>query len=544
MTTDDELSNGKTPKSNKHDNKRSRFDLNRSLSDSDNSDNANERLKSELEQEREKNRDLKFSIGKLQGKLDDLSKQIENLTTVITEMQNEKKQLLELLQNKSPNKNVNREKKPKKKRNKTTQATTSSVSNIQQVNNELNVNERDGKDTAAQSIMPLQMPPNVSHSNDIEMSEGTEHTQQLKTTTPATRLSETAHTDDDESEESENDSSSDDEQVNKKELKHTNTNKRTSKIPPIDIWCDNRGETQNAIQCAVPPNSCLFQRINNNKFRVLPIDTATRLKVIDLAKQQNIQYNTYTPNEEKMMNVLIKGLDHIEDESVIKDALAEKGFVPHKIQKYITGYMRKEKVKSNLWLIVLQPNTDTSELFKIRSIENAIIKFEFLRKPKVIQCRRCQRFNHSASNCFLPYRCVKCTDKHEPGKCKSEMKGNKFKPQCVNCNGNHTANDAAKCDIFKKVIASKESKRKEPSKQNLAKPTIKSTAFAARTTQSYAERVKMNHQHNKVNNSNGTKNIDHFIEKQNTMLSEFMRSIQQMQQQFIKDFNSKNGQRS
>ncbi|KAI4473877.1 hypothetical protein M0802_015898 [Mischocyttarus mexicanus] len=36
-----------------------------------------------------------------------------------------------------------------------------------------------------------------------------------------------------------------------------------------------------------------------------------------------------------------------------------------------------------------------------------------------MQCRRCQRFGHSVSNCDLEYRCVKCREEHEPGECKA-----------------------------------------------------------------------------------------------------------------------------
>lgn len=108
--------------------------------------------------------------------------------------------------------------------------------------------------------------------------------------------------------------------------KSTHTSKRSPKVPPVDIWTENRCDTQKAIQCALPPNSCMFQRVNNSKFRVLPIDAATRLKVIDFAKEKNYQFNTYTPSDEKMINVLIKGLDHIDDKTVIEDALADKGF--------------------------------------------------------------------------------------------------------------------------------------------------------------------------------------------------------------------------
>lgn len=528
MASDNEIIDGNNTPNGKQTNanKRFRFDANRSLNESDSA----EELQEQLLKEKSKNKDLQFMVGRMQGKLDELTKQIEKLTTVITEMQNEKKQLIELFQKKSPNAKDSKEKRPKKKVSRKILRTPKlNETDVQAKNNVLNESKRDSNsDTASTAQLQLTQ-PSASHQyvvNDSEMSEAG------KQTTP-TILSDNVHSEDESSSDS-----SDDETVNTNEKNRTNTFKRSSKIPPVDIWCGNRSEIQNAIQSAIPSNSCLYQRINNNKFRVLPMDIETRQKVIDFAKEQNIEYNTYTPSEEKMINVLIKGLDHIEDQNVIVDALAEKGFVPHKIQKHVTGYMRKNNIKSNLWLIVLQPNTDTKELFKIKSIESAIIKFEFLRKPKVIQCKRCQRFNHSASNCFLPYRCVKCTDKHDPGKCMSQTKGNKFKPKCVNCLGNHTANDAANCSVFKKIIESKLGKQKVSDKQPVLKPTNQPSAH--RTTQSYADRIKMNKQQNKTNNIE-SKGIDLFIINQNKILSDFMRSIKQMQQQFISNFNRTNG---
>lgn len=34
-----------------------------------------------------------------------------------------------------------------------------------------------------------------------------------------------------------------------------------------------------------------------------------------------------------------------------------------------------------------------------------------------MQCKRCQRFSHAATNCKLDYRCVKCNENHGPGDC-------------------------------------------------------------------------------------------------------------------------------
>ena len=129
-------------------------------------------------------------------------------------------------------------------------------------------------------------------------------------------------------------------------------------------------------------NSCLFGRINNKKFRIFPRDTETHQSVINFLTKRKYDFNTYTPINEKIINVIIKGLDHIDDADIVKENLVDIGFVPHKVQKHITGYMRKNEIKSNLWHIVLQPNTNVKELFKVKVIENAIVKFEFMKKPE------------------------------------------------------------------------------------------------------------------------------------------------------------------
>lgn len=77
-----------------------------------------------------------------------------------------------------------------------------------------------------------------------------------------------------------------------------------------------------------------------------------------------------------------------------------------------------------------------------------------MRKSTVIQCKRCQRFQHSTSSCSFNYRCVQCSNNHGPGEC-PRIKNTKLPLQCCNCvtaglkNINHTANDLLKCEFFK-----------------------------------------------------------------------------------------------
>lgn len=544
MATDSENSNGISPsKANKVRNnakKRARYDNGRKLDTSTSS--FDENTSEELLKQKQKNKDLQFIIGKMQGQLDVLTKRIEDLTNVMLDLQNEKKKLVELLEKKSsPNKKQKKAAAVKSAtnniRNKTTHSNTAppkpNETNNQVKNDGENANEQDNNTLQSTSEHTPLDQADAHTATPVELSGKDEENEiEMKSDDKQSESESDEETDDDTDE---NNVVDDEGFTVMRNEKNTQKNKRSTKVPPVDIWTDNRAEIQREIQATLPKDSCLFGRVNNGKFRVFTNDAPTRLVLIEFLKKKSITFNTYTPSDEKMVNVLIKGLDHIDDSDAIKDALALKGFEPIKIQKHITGYMRKNNIKSNLWLIVLQPNTDTNELFKIKAIDRAIVKFDFLRKPKVIQCRRCQRFNHSASNCMLPYRCVKCTDDHEPGKCKSVTNKNKFKPKCVNCQGNHTANDAANCDAFKKAIELKTSKTKKVSNKQTNKQTSNSS------TKSYATIAKPKQQ--KVNDRE-TVNINNFINTQNNMLSEFMSTIQKMQQQFITTFTCKNGQRN
>lgn len=84
------------------------------------------------------------------------------------------------------------------------------------------------------------------------------------------------------------------------------------------------------------------------------------------------------------------------------------------------------------YLIVLSCDSEIQNLTKIKSLKCHTIKWEEFKSKKVFQCHKCQLTNHSAKNCELQYRCVKCLDNHLPGQCISKANPD-FQPQCVNC---------------------------------------------------------------------------------------------------------------
>lgn len=79
------------------------------------------------------------------------------------------------------------------------------------------------------------------------------------------------------------------------------------------------------------------------------------------------------------------------------------------------------------------------------------IKFEKIKGKKVVQCKRCQGFYHSASGCHHAYKCVKCNEKHEIGSYLRDI-NLELQVRCVNCDGALTANNLNECKYFRKSI--------------------------------------------------------------------------------------------
>lgn len=241
--------------------------------------------------------------------------------------------------------------------------------------------------------------------------------------------------------------------------------KRNKKIPTVDIWSENTRAIQKKLNEAFPKGALIFWRINKSKFRVYPKTTDLREKLIEYLEKRGIHFNTYKPKEEKLINILIKNTD-IDDEELIRSELNSIGIVPHTIKRYETGHMRKNNIESRIWHLLSEPNTDTKSLFEKKNIGAHIVKYEYMKKPTIIQCKRCQRFNHSASSCYLPYRCA---NQHEPGKCPLNEAKNKTKLKCANCGGAHTANNAKQCPAFSRAIkVSEERKRDNTTKKQTA----------------------------------------------------------------------------
>lgn len=240
-------------------------------------------------------------------------------------------------------------------------------------------------------------------------------------------------------------------------VSHKNKRINKTKIQPIQV--------DNVINIS-SLHKVLFDNIGMNKFTINQLGSGTSVRIyantmethktiIDCLKDAKIEFHSYLHSDEKKHCLLLKGISGIQMSS-IRDELVRTGLPENiEISEFTTGFQRQhpEIKHKEIFKLVFPPNTDLSILKHINSIFGFQVKFEQLKTNGITQCRNCQSYFHSAARCFKPYKCVKCINQHSPGACSLDTNdSNGAQPQCVNCNGYHTANDYEKCDYFKEKI--------------------------------------------------------------------------------------------
>lgn len=106
-----------------------------------------------------------------------------------------------------------------------------------------------------------------------------------------------------------------------------------------------------------------------------------------------------------------------------------------KVTHFTTKRSVAENIPLSIFLVQLDANCQFHKLQKVNRLCHHVISWEKLKKKDIIQCKKCQRLGHVASNCNMKYRCVKCNEQHDPGNCKLSKEDivSKEKLYCATC---------------------------------------------------------------------------------------------------------------
>lgn len=224
-----------------------------------------------------------------------------------------------------------------------------------------------------------------------------------------------------------------------------NLNQDTTKAKPVFV--ESSYQILNNILINVQFSAKPTLKImSSQKTKVMCGNVADKSKLVAKLKSQQISYFTFSEPDQKPSIYVLKDHFYTTCDELLK-SLTDAQIPAQKVtflidnKNYPSYLVHFERLKVNIH--ILQHNH--------KAINNLIVKWErFDRaRKRLTQCRNCQRYGHSATNCGEKYRCVKCLNEHLPGQCERKSKDDEGSPKCVNCKKEHAAN-SRECEEFKK----------------------------------------------------------------------------------------------
>lgn len=212
---------------------------------------------------------------------------------------------------------------------------------------------------------------------------------------------------------------------------NSQNNKSKFKPPPIFInGTDIKGTIDILIANGI--NKELFTiYVNKTNLTVITkcINAYTTIKNTLKGKTE---FYTYTQKDNKPITILLKNIAGNFTEKYISDEITDLQLNQVNIIKIKQLPMKSTQERKH-FIVQLTPESILKNLTQVNRLCCQGIRWERLRKPKIIQCTRCQRVGHTASTCEMNYRCVKCGESHPKDECTIQNTDDKSKLKCANC---------------------------------------------------------------------------------------------------------------
>lgn len=296
----------------------------------------------------------------------------------------------------------------------------------------------------------------------------------------------------------------------------TNNQNKKQKVPPIHIFDINSAELIKFVRDCLKISDFKIKEFKNKNKNTLILNTIENYMRVKIhLEKTKTKFFTYTPKCAKTKTFLLKGLPADTDpEEIMNELLYFKtenlNFI--KVNNFETTKSKKEGYKLPIFLVQISSESHIKSLKAIDVILYRCVKWETLKREEIPQCRKCQGFFHSASNCFMESKCVKCGKPHEVGKCELPNVDNNEREKlfCALCNKYGHPASYKGCEKYKELQRRIKAKRLDISHNQ------PQTFLHTNSNLSYANIVKANNNIN-VNNTNNSLNSNSFTDVLNSI---------------------------
>lgn len=298
------------------------------------------------------------------------------------------------------------------------------------------------------------------------------------------------------------------------------------KPPPIFVSeVSNVNKMIQVIESVLCREEYYYKCLTQNKVRINPKTSRAYRALVKKLTELNVNFHTFQLKQERAFRVVLKNMHYSTDVDDIVSAIEHYG---HKVRNISNVKSFQTKAPLSMFFIDLEPSKNNKEIYNIEFLLNAKILFEPPRKKNdVVQCKKCQRYGHTKTYCWYPFRCVKCAQNHETSTCNKDLA---IPPKCVLCDGQHPANYKG-CNVYKNIKNKAfPPLRQQPHVPRATEETTSASAIPQRkfdkiqVGKSFAQATKQCSNSTEDKESNLTKIIDTFFNR-------FEKLIEQQAQQ-------------
>lgn len=290
------------------------------------------------------------------------------------------------------------------------------------------------------------------------------------------------------------------------------------KIPPINLVDMDTKELIKFIKNGLKINEFRIKEFRNKKSLFMN-NLKDYARVKSYLKKSTAKFFTFTPKAEKTKTYLLKGLN---GDTPIEEILEELNKFQEddlkfiKVSQFTTKKSKEKDYLLPIFLVQISSNSSINKLKQIKTLLYRCIRWEQLKHPEIPQCRNCQGFFHSASNCYLPPKCVKCDKQHERGKCQiDKVSADEMdKLYCVLCKKYGHPASYKGCEIYRNL----QTKLRNKKRNNLAN-NVNISNCNLEPGLSYANKVKLNNTTSNQLNANLISGNSFMEEIKNIMLN-------------------------
>ena len=229
---------------------------------------------------------------------------------------------------------------------------------------------------------------------------------------------------------------------------------RMAEYPPITICVDKPSDVNDVFRMLCEKFGRNWMAIHTQSKQVkIVTKVAVRDKVIASFELNKIKFFTHTPRSQRNINVVVRALLNAEgfQKDDIGAAFSELGLECVRVHP-LNVTRNNPNPMMIVWCVSIKKSANYRDIFKVNHILQHRISIETYRNEHIVQCRNSKAFNHTASNCALSYRCVKCSSTHQFGNCTLH---DSQPPICVNCGGGHVATNIKECPVAQSVLKKK-----------------------------------------------------------------------------------------